>query len=260
MKISVITVNYNSKDYLEKMLWSFQKHILSSPKNKHGFEFIIINNEPSLLELPVFEKATPQVIQADHNLGFGTANNLAAKSAFGELLFFLNPDVEFIDDSILDMVDYFSTSSNIGAISPKLFLSSQNRPQPWTCGKKTGILSIFFRNTIGKPWNKDKIAEVDWLSGTALMVKHYDFEKIGGFDENFFMYFEDQDLCLRIKSLGKKVIYYPTTQILHHNGKSWNEKSQQKRHYYQSQDYFFQKHHGKIKQYILKFFKLIFRK
>lgn len=259
MNVSVITVNYKSRDYLKKMLWSFQKHILASPKNNHHFEFIILNNETAPLELPIFEKK-PRIIQSDHNLGFGAANNLAAKKVTGELLFFLNPDTEFINDSVLEIIDYILNNNKIGAISPKLIIPKENRSQPWTCGKKTGILNIFFRNTIGKPWNKKDVAEVDWLSGTALLVRKSDFEKIGGFDNKFFMYFEDQDLCLRLKGLGKKIIFYPKAKLLHHNGKSWDQKAEQKKYYYKSQDYFFQKHHGKIKQHILKFFKLIFGK
>lgn len=259
MKISVITVNYNSKDYLEKMLLSFQKNILASPKNNHQFEFIIINNDTTPLELPVYEKIIPRLIQSNHNLGYGAANNLAEKMTTGQMIFFINPDTQFVDSSFLDMINYISNNDEVGAIGPKLVLAGGNRPQPWTCGKKTGLLNIFFRNTIGKPWNKQQTAKVDWLSGTALLVRKKDFEKVGRFDEKFFMYYEDQDLCLKIKNLGKIIVFYPSSIIIHHNGKSWDKKTEQKKYYYQSQDYFFKKHHGIFKTKLLQLFRYLLK-
>jgi hypothetical protein len=83
------------------------------------------------------------------------------------------------------------------------------------------------------------------------------FEKLKGFDENFFMYFEDVDLCRRVRNLGYKILYYPEFIIKHFGGKSFDSKKEQQELYYKSQDYYFQKHFGKIKVNLLKLIRMI---
>jgi N-acetylglucosaminyl-diphospho-decaprenol L-rhamnosyltransferase len=116
-------------------------------------------------------------------------------------------------------------------------------------------MQIIFRNTIKKPWNSKKPILVDWVSGTALLIKNKLFNDIGGFDEAFFMYFEDQDICLRVKSKNTKTLFYPDFKIVHHSGKSWKKQKNQKKYYYQSLDIFFKKHHNLIQQKLLTFFR-----
>lgn len=99
----------------------------------------------------------------------------------------------------------------------------------------------------------ERPAKVDWVSGAALSCRREVFEKLGGFDEQFFMYFEDVDLCLRAKKRGWEVWYLPECKIYHLRGKSQPAKSRKKaKVYYQSQDYFFQKHRGKIYSLLVK--------
>ena len=257
MTISIIIINFNSKKYLEKCLLSIHEKILLSARNRFFFEIIVINNEkePLLLDSDFLPK--PKIIHNPKNTGFGSGSNLGAKQAKGDYLFFLNPDVKLLDDSLLDMIEYIDSRSEIGIIGPKLLLSQTGLPQPWTSGKKTSLWSIVFRNTIGKPWNKKKPVLVDWVSGTALLIRKKLYEKINGFDEKFFMYFEDQDLCLRAKEQGAKVLFYPHARIIHFSGKSWSGSKSQKKYYYQSQEYFFSKHHGTIQKKILNFLSLL---
>lgn len=251
MELSIIIVNYRSKDYLEGCLDSIDKYISNSPlKNK--FEVILVNNEKNNLVLNKSFSFPIKIINQNKNNGFGSANNAGSALASGKFLFFLNPDTKIIDFGFLNMFEHAKSDDSIGAVSPKIILDNENRPQPWTSGRKTTLWNIVFRNTFAKPWNKSNIIPVDWASGTALLVRKADFETIGGFDDGFFMYFEDQDLCLRLKKLGRKNIFYPLCQIVHFNGKSWKNNKEKKFYFYKSQDYFFSKHNPTWQQFLLK--------
>ncbi len=100
---------------------------------------------------------------------------------------------------------------------------------------------------------------VDWVTGAALAVRGEAFRATGGFDENFFMYFEDNDLCMRIRKAGFTVDLCPESEIIHIGGKSL--KSDQKRSdiYFKSQDYFFRKHYGIVGTALVKLIRLPYR-
>lgn len=258
MLISIITINYHSRDYLQNMIRSLHTHCISIAPAYLTFELIIVNNEEIDLLLDDDLPIKPWIVNMHQNLGFAKANNIGVRHSSGDILLFLNPDVTVPNDSLLSMIHYSIDHPNVGIIGPKIILAKENRPQPWTCGAKTNLASILFRNTIAKPWNKNHTTAVDWVSGTALLIKKNDFTAIDGFDEQFFMYFEDQDLCLRIKTLGKQNFFFPTAQIIHHDGKSWPTRTDQKHYFYQSQDYFFQKHHSLPIANIVKLLRLPF--
>jgi hypothetical protein len=105
-------------------------------------------------------------------------------------------------------------------------------------------------------WNWLKPREVDWVTGAALMIQKKLFEKIKGFDTKFFMYFEDQDLCLRVKSLGFGVWVLPKAKIIHLGGKSLKFDRERKKRYYQSQGYFFKKHFGSFQLSVIRIISL----
>lgn len=256
MTISIITINYRSKEYLKDYLSSIYSHLLSKEGSKYQFEVIIINNEQESLVLDFPKPFEPTIINHNKNVGFGAANNIAAKKATGELLLFLNPDIKLVDDSLLAMFDYFIEHPEIAIIGPRVLLSDTGEPQPWTCGSKITLWEILFKNSRNQTWNNAGQSAVDWVTGTALLIRKNDFLDINGFDENFFMYFEDQDLCLRLKEQGKKIMFFPEANIVHFDGKSWNSFKNKKTSFYTSQDYFFSKHHGKIKTWILKALRL----
>ncbi len=249
--ISIITVNYNSKNYLEKLITSIKKHL-----DTNKIELIIVNNDKKRLKIDNHLVRT-NIIHKGENIGFGAASNVGAHNAKKEWLLFVNPDLEFIDNSLEKAIKFLQKNKKIATIGPQIIQNSTKRAQPWTSGKKTSLSQILFRNTIKKSWNKKNPVSVDWVSGTTLLISRKQFIKVGGFDETFFMYFEDQDLCLRIKEQNKKILFYPDFKVLHHDGKSWNNKKGQKNHYYKSQDLFFQKHHNLFQQYLLRIIRKI---
>lgn len=258
MHLSIIVINYQSKDYLEKFLDSTEKYLQGI--DDFDFEVILVKNDTEPLTALAKNYQLPiKIINSQKNIGFGAANNLASKQATGKYLLFINPDTQLVDSSLQEMVRLLEKFPEIGVTGPKIIEADKNLPQPWTCGKKTSLSSVLFRNSINKPWNKNESTEVDWVSGTALVLSKELFKKITGFDEKFFMYFEDQDLCLRVKDFGKKIIFFPSAKIIHFNGKSWKDEKEKKHHFYKSQDYFFEKHHNKFKTNLLKSVRRIFK-
>jgi len=250
MKIqkSVIIVNYKSSFNLKNCLQSIEK----KEGQKKDLEVVIINNDSQPLRFEKQFSFSINLIEAGKNIGFGAACNRGAQQAQGEFLFFLNPDTFVKDNTIQKLASFLRKNPQIGVIAPKLVLAENNRPQAWTSGKKTTLFSILFKNTFGKPWKKNFPVSVDWVSGAALMTKKDLFEKVGGFDERFFMYFEDQDFCLRVKKLGFEVFFLPTAVVFHLDGKSWKNFQLKKQAYYQSQLLFFEKNCPSWQFFLLK--------
>lgn len=253
IKLSIIIVNYRSRVYLEKCLTSIFTKIDSGV----SFEVLVVNNglrdETDGLEI-VFPGL--KIIQSQKNNGFGNANNLGAKEAQGEIIFFLNPDTEIVSQKISAVIREFESDSNLGILGSKV-VSPDGSVQKWIFGSQINLWSIL-GNNIGlsqdekKYCQSEKPVEVFWVSGTAFFIRRELFNQLGGFDERFFLYFEDVDICNRTHLLGKKVVYFSKFSVLHHGGKSFSQKKKQKEEYYLAQDYYFQKHRGFFEALFLK--------
>ena len=248
MDISFIIINYRSRDFLKPCIESIIKRV----KN-FSFEIIIVNNDEFPLD-NFFALDKIKIIEQNKNRGFAQASNLGTKKASGRILFFLNADTEILSQNIGSIIKTFNNAA-VGAVSPKLILPDGS-PQPWGAGYKITALSII-KNNLGfikdkVVWEKNEATVVDWASGAALAVKKEVFEKCGGFDEKFFMYFEDVDLCNCIRKMGKKIILLPQVRILHAGGQSKLNTEKQKKQYYESQDYYFRKNFSLFTSYWIK--------
>jgi len=234
-KLSIIIVNYQSEKYLAKCLSSIQEKVLNMED-----EIIVVNNSHLEAELPSEIKS----INPGKNIGFGAACNLGVKDAQGEILCFLNPDTEIISENIYELTQEFNNAS-IGIVGSKL-VDEKNNTQEWIAGQEVTILSTLLNN-LGhkrdkKIWESAVPVECAWVSGAAMFIRKNIFQKLGGFDEKFFMYFEDIDLCRRARQLGYRVLYFPEFAIKHFGGKSWLDKKTQKRYYRKSQRRYFLKY------------------
>lgn len=254
MRLSIIIVNYQSRVFLEKCLHDIA---FWAPESL-SFEVVLVNNDTEELTVRSELKIPPKIINSPTNCGFAAASNLGARSASGKYLLFLNPDLELPDNSLFFLPDQLEKQPSAGIIGPKIIDKARHAPQPWTCGSTTTLGSVLLRNTIGKPWNRQTEQRVDWLSGTALLISKELFQRLGGFDEGFFMYYEDQDLCLRAGKEGKKILFHPQATVIHHNGQSWSDKTEQKRHYSHSQDRFFSKHRPAWELFVLRTIRNLF--
>lgn len=247
MVISFIILNYRSEKYLEKCLSSIGKNI-----SDLEYEIIVVNNDPEKLKLSLDVPAL-KILDICSNVGFSKACNLGAKIAKGKFLYFLNPDTELLDNDIANSL-FLLDKHDIGILAPSL-ITADGKTQPWGSGTEITplktLLTNFFQTK--KPYLSESasVSTVDWVSGAAFLIKKDLFEKIGGFDENFFMYFEDVDLCKRVKNTDKKILLLSSSRVLHHGGGSSENNHDQKKIYYASQDHYFKKHFGLIQSKII---------
>jgi len=249
IELSIIIVNYQSAIYLKKCIASVFDRVRNI-----SFEIIVVNNSRDAIN----GISDIKIIDAKENLGFGNGQNLGAKNASGKILWLLNADTEVLSEDIRGIM---KEVDGTGVVGPKL-LDNSGETQSWSAGVEPTFWDLV-KNNLGikasqKIWQSPKKREADWVSGTSLFIRKDVFQKLGGFDEKFFMYFEDIDLCKRVREAGYKVIYFPEFTIRHFGGKSFENSELQKKYYYQSQDYYFEKHFGKFKSSLVKLLRKLF--
>lgn len=244
---SFIIVNYKNQEPLLDCIASIREKVL------FPFEIIIANNETSALDKSIFHDA--KIVEINKNIGFGSAANRGAKIARGKYLCFLNPDTVLLSD-IKKILSEFEENKKVGVIGVKL-VDEKGVTQNWIAGKRINLLSLILEN-LGLKQNKNilsitkKIA-VDWVTGGAFFVRREIFQKSGGFDENFFIYYEDVDLCQRIQQTGWQIVYLPEIDIFHQGSHSFVSSPNQKKHYYASQKYYFKKYYGPFQASLVDF-------
>ncbi|MBL7021662.1 MAG: glycosyltransferase family 2 protein, partial [Nitrospinaceae bacterium] len=257
MNLSCIIVNYHSSTPLKNCLESVYRTL-----QKISFEVIVVDNSQNDPGMASLKESYPhiQVIQNFTNVGFAKANNQAVLSAQGETLLFLNPDTILTDQAIEKMVAHLESNPDIGALGPKV-LNTDGSLQ-YSCRRFPTLMTGFFNRYsllsrwfpdnpytvryLMKDFSHDENREVDWLSGCCLMVPHAVFEKSGGFDEHYFLFNEDVDLCRVIQQNGFKVMYFPFAEITHHVSTSNSKVPVEiimKRH--RGMRHYYGKHHGK---------------
>jgi GT2 family glycosyltransferase len=225
MDLSIIIVNYNSKKKLENCLNSIKQSNL----NGINWEVIVVDNNSSD-DLTSLNNFLPnlKIIISQKNLGMGGGNNLGIKHSSGDYILISNPDIVFFKQTIIELFKYLKNHSSVALVAPKLL--NPNNSLQYSCARFPKIYLPFLRRTIlGKFFpaylnnyflkngNYDKIKEVDWLLGACFLVRREEFfiDKNKLFDERFFMYFEDVDLCRRINLSNSQVVYYPLVSAVH---------------------------------------------
>ncbi|MCA9414111.1 MAG: glycosyltransferase family 2 protein [Candidatus Omnitrophica bacterium] len=229
--VCVSIVHYLNPDLLELCLKSFMDH----PPNL-DYRIVVADNSANLLSLcdRIGKQPKVELREMESNLGFSAANNRAVEGATEDYLFFLNPDAEIRNGTLETLVAYLEGHPDVGAVGPtnlgpngEIQYSCRSFPGYWTvlANRYSFLTRLFPNNPMSNRYLKTEIdrtvtQEVDWVSGAALMMRRRDFEELGGFDEDFFLYAEDVDLCYRIHRLGKKVVYHPESAIQHTIGGS----------------------------------------
>lgn len=257
-QLSFIIANYRSRNYLDKCLRS-----LKNNAKGFSFEIVIVNEDEDNLNIGDFGGLEIKIININKNAGFGKSVNIGSREAMGRYFCFLNPDTLLVSENINAIINEFERKGTIGIIGPKI-ISEKNQAQWWSAGKDATLLDLI-GNNIGfqrskKIWESKEKIPCDWVSGAALFIRRELFQKLGGFDENFFMYYEDIDLCRRAKKIGSEVIYFPAVEIRHFGGKSFPKSADglQKKYFYNSQDYYFKKHFGRKTAFITRLLRKIF--
>jgi len=194
------------------------------------------------------------LVESPENLGFAKANNLGSEKAQGDFLVFLNPDTILTEASFEKMLRFLDSHSDVGLIGPRF--RYENGDFQISTGLFPKILSEFkmsrlvrkvkkrtFREKLVSQFETNK--DVNWVTGACLMLRRSLFEQINGFDDKFFMFFEDADLCKRVQESGLRVVYFPETEIVHQRGLTYGRRPERiAKQYRQSQRYYFRKHNG----------------
>lgn len=231
MRLTVIVISFNTRDLTLGCLKSLQDVAVSG-----DFEVRVVDNCSVDGSAQAITHSFPQshLKVMDKNIGFARANNLAAAEARGEWLLLLNPDTIVINNAIAKLCALADARPDVGIFGGRTIFSDGSlnsgscwrRPTLWsvTC-QAVGLSSLFPRVGWTNPeamgsWKRDTMREVDIISGCFLLIRRSLWERLGGFDEEFFMYGEDADLCLRAKRLGVRCLACPDATIIHYGGAS----------------------------------------
>jgi GT2 family glycosyltransferase len=234
--ISFITVNYRTPELVARLLDSL-KH---TPPTA-SYEIIVIDNASNDGIEKLIEVKYPDVkfLGLPKNIGFGAGNNRGAKIAHGRILALINSDCEVTEESFDKPSEYLKQHPEIGILGLKVYTpegtieqSARGFPNPSTgiFGRSTALGKLAQRGKLGKldvakrnlqvDPDATEPYPVDWVAGTMMLISRECWDKIGGFDEDYFMYWEDADICQRALQAGFKTVYYPAANVIHRPGSS----------------------------------------
>lgn len=255
MDLSVIILNYNTKKLLKDCLESIFKQTKGI-----NFEVLVVDNASKDGSVKMIKKMLGvqknlKLIVNSKNLGFAAGNNLGIKKAKGKYLLLLNSDTLLKENAFKKLVEFAQKQPKAGVVGPKL-LNENGRDQPSTAhffSLPRVFLWLFTgdRFLYSSPRNQQ---QVDWVMGSAFLIKKEVVDKVGLLDEHFFMYVEEQEWCYRIKKAGWQVWFYPKARIYHLvQGSSPEGKEKVIGWIYEGLLYFYQKHFVRWQVSVLKF-------
>ncbi|RJR32168.1 glycosyltransferase family 2 protein [Candidatus Parcubacteria bacterium] len=256
MDLSIIIVSWNVREKLLTCLNSIFKNL-----NGLDFEVFVVDNGSSDGSALAVKKNFPQVKLTENskNLGFARANNLALGRSTGEYILILNPDTEIYADTVQKSLSCIKTDPQIGALGCKITNADGSvqpsvRRFPTFCSQLLILYKLhhFFprlgplRRYFAADFDYETGAEVDQIMGAFMLLPRKIFTQVGMFDENFYIWFEEVDLCKRIKAAGFKIYYFPEATIKHYGGQSFKQLMPlKKRNFFnESLLLYFRKHHN----------------
>lgn len=216
MKLSIIILSFNTA----KLTLSCVKSLFKTYKKeiKEGMlEIIVADNASSDSTVEFLNKIKEvTVVRNKNNFGFSKGNNLGAKKTRSEYLLFLNSDVEVLDKGLLGMIEFMDKNPTVGILGAKL--KNPDGSEQKSSGNFYTFINLVFTlfgfDSLMRQSPK-KIQKVDWVSGAFLMIRKKLFDRLGGFDEKYFMYIEDMDLCFIAKKLGFSTYFFPYIKAVH---------------------------------------------
>ena len=233
IKLSIIIVNYNT--------YSLTKQTIDSVINQlipFAYEIILVDNastDGSIQQLKEDFNSQEEFIHIiinNSNLGFGRANNIGMKLSKGEYILLLNSDTVVGEDCLEKCLNQIQDQVEVGALGCKVVLGDGSLDHACKRGFPTPKASLYYFLKLDRKnpmkyglydalhLGEDEVGEVDALMGAFMLMPRKVLDEVGLFDEDYFMYGEDIDLCYRIKSAGYKVLYYPEARIIHYKGGS----------------------------------------
>lgn len=282
--LSIVIVNWNVRELLRRCLESILGSDglvvggLDTPRYSTSGEMwtaevTVVDNASADDSVAMLAQDYPwvRIVANRDNLGFTRANNQGLAVSRGRYLLLLNPDTELAPDALKLLLAYAETHPQAGVIGPQLrygdgSMQSSRRRFPT-------LATFFLESTVVQRWwprnqvltryymldrPDDAISQVDWIVGACMVVRRAVLEQIGGFDEGFFMYSEELDLCRRADHAGWQVVWLPAAVVTHHEGKS-SEQVVAARHirFHSSRLRYVRKYHGRLAAALLRGFLLL---
>jgi len=264
--VSIIIVNYKTSNLVIQCIDSIKKHTESI-----NYEIIVVDNNSEDGIYDILSNVHPDVkiILNPINAGFGSANNLGSKLATGNYLFLLNSDTIILDNCLKIFFSFMEKNKNIGASGG--LLCYEDMSDQGSYGNFPSYKGMLFRVTcmdrvlkkyhneklsINKIYSKDYVDEVDYILGADVFIRRDIFEKLNGFDENFFLNFEETDLFFRFNKCGYKAVILPTVKIVHLVSKSFSNNFHKMQNMLISQFYYFRKNNNR--KYLLFLIKALY--
>ncbi len=241
--VSIVLVSYNDRAHLPAALRSIRDHAGDVSR-----EVILVDNastDGSLEAAAAFPEV--RVIRNGANVGFARANNAAAASARGEFVLFLNTDAALGPGALAALLDDMAAHPETGASGPRL-RDGRGKPQV-SFGSRPTLVREAARKLVLNRLRASRLRssrgrrDTEWVSGAFLLARRAAFDAAGGFDEGFFLFFEDIDLCLRMRALGWTVAFVPAAEGFHAGGASTSARKLRSRlEYRRSQLRFYRRH------------------
>lgn len=254
ISFSIVIVNFNTQDFLNRCLSSIYSHI-----KRNDVEIIVVDNASTDGSQAMVKSLYPYVHLIEHtdNLGFVAANNQAIKIAHGRFILLLNSDTTLTEDGVDELITFMENTPDAGIVGGKIFFPDKSIQ--YSCRRFHRFIWEFFNQTVVlikdiSPFTKkmqmadfdyNSIRQVDWVSGAYMLIRKEIIDRIGLFDPEIFMFFEDTDLCRRVRSAGYNVYFVPGSKIYHYHGMSAKKNLARSIVYsFKSSIVYFRKHHG----------------
>lgn len=237
MRLSIITVSWNTRDLLNRCLVTVKEELARMP-NVESEVFVIDNDShDGSADMVASEHPWVRLVRNKENLGFAKANNQALKETTSDYVLLLNPDTEVYPGAISTLIEFFQNNPKCGVVAPQLLNTDGSvqrscRAFPTFIGmlyELIGLSKMFpagssqgtkFRAYKMLDWNHDDKREVDQPEGAALLIRRTVLDEVGLLDEGYFMLFEEVDWCYRVKQHGWQIWFDPDAKIVHHYGQS----------------------------------------
>lgn len=215
-KLSLITVNYRTESKVRALCASLERF----PPSRE-WELLVVDNNSGTKRFETLQQSLAElehvhVIGLSENIGFGRGNEEGLRFADGEIVTFINPDIEVLDGTLDILLDVLESDKQIGLVTPLLTSHSGTLlkntwafPSLWSLLRKRLFKSTPPKISLTKPF------PVPWAQGSFLMMRRAVFDSLGGFDHRFFLFLEDTDLCRRVWASGKRILHVPRAKAIH---------------------------------------------
>jgi GT2 family glycosyltransferase len=257
--LSIILVNYNDRIHLAVCLASLEAAAAGLET-----EVIVVDNnsQDGSAELVLSSFPSVRLIRNEENVGYARANNFGFRQSRGDFILFLNTDTVVPPAALRELLAELESRPEAGAIGPAL-RDERGRYQV-SFGKGVSFLLELRQKLLLNSLSRfalrfsSRTREVGWLSGACLLLRRRAFEAAGLFDEHFFLYFEDIDLCRRIKDEGYRLVFSPAVKVTHVGGAATAaRKGQSRLEYRRSQLYYYRKHNPRGSNLLLKIYLIV---